>query len=69
MRAGGELKALACALCAGDCVIVELLKDCNLMPLFPKAVDAVVAAFDESMREAALTVASALRAQAAACAP
>jgi len=51
-----------CGFGFGDCVIVELLAENNQMPPFAKAVDAVVAPYDASMVEGALTVAAGLRA-------
>jgi len=47
----------------GDCVIMELLEDKKLIPPLPRAVDDVVIAFDESMRENAITVLQKLRQQ------
>ena len=45
----------------GDCVILELLKDKNLLPALPQQVDDVVIPFDETMREAAFEVVMKLR--------
>lgn len=47
----------------GDCVILELLKDKNLLPALPQTVDDVVIPFDETMREAAFEVVMKLRAK------
>ena len=45
----------------GDCVIVELLASLQLLPDLERTTPLVVAAYDESMMPAAMTVAHALR--------
>eukprot|EP00416_Gambierdiscus_australes_P035517 CAMPEP_0171096342 /NCGR_PEP_ID=MMETSP0766_2-20121228/44381_1 /TAXON_ID=439317 /ORGANISM="Gambierdiscus australes, Strain CAWD 149" /LENGTH=522 /DNA_ID=CAMNT_0011555303 /DNA_START=218 /DNA_END=1787 /DNA_ORIENTATION=+ len=45
----------------GDCVIIELLKEKNIVPALPEAVDYVVAAYNASMTGKALRVARLLR--------
>jgi len=53
----------ACGLGFGDAVIVELLKDLDLLPELPPRVDDVVFAFDPGLRTAAAGLAERLRAQ------
>ena len=53
----------ACGLGFGDAVIVELLKDLNLLPELPRRVDDVVFAFDPGLRVAATGLTDRLRAQ------
>merc|ERR1712217_654021 len=45
----------------GDCVVVELLKEKNVMPELPSMVEYVVAAFNKDMMGKALNVARLLR--------
>ncbi|CCW61731.1 unnamed protein product [Phytomonas sp. EM1] len=60
----GSPNPIPCAgLGFGDCVIVELLKEKNLLPSIPQKMDDVVIPFDESMRPAALKILKALRSQ------
>jgi histidyl-tRNA synthetase len=47
----------------GDCVIVELLKEKNLLPDLPPSLDDIIIPFDESLRPAACQVATKLREQ------
>jgi histidyl-tRNA synthetase len=51
----------ACGFGFGDAVIMELLKDKGLLPDLPAAVDDVVFAFSEPLREPAMAVAQRLR--------
>eukprot|EP01064_Diplonema_japonicum_P026633 TRINITY_DN38134_c0_g1_i1.p1 TRINITY_DN38134_c0_g1~~TRINITY_DN38134_c0_g1_i1.p1 ORF type:complete len:542 (+),score=96.56 TRINITY_DN38134_c0_g1_i1:54-1628(+) len=51
----------ACGFGFGDCVIIELLKDKKLLPTFESTVQDIVIPFNESMREAAVSVATKLR--------
>ncbi len=53
----------ACGLGFGDAVIVELLKDKDLLPSLAGEIDDVVFPFDGSLRDAAMQVASRLRNQ------
>ncbi len=53
----------ACGLGFGDAVIVELLKDKNLLPELAGAVDDVVFCFDAALRPQAMQIAARLRAQ------
>jgi len=46
----------------GDCVILELLKDKNLLPPLPPIIDDLIICFDESLRIAGCKVANKLRA-------
>ena len=57
----GGKDAPACGFGCGDAVIVELLKDKDLLPAIPKAVDDLVFAFDAELRPAAVQVAARLR--------
>jgi len=45
----------------GDCVIVELLKEKNLLPNFDPQIDDLIICFDESLRSAGCQVAAKLR--------
>lgn len=51
----------ACGFGFGDAVIVELLKEKNLLPVFPHIVDDVVMALDDSLKVPAATIAARLR--------
>jgi len=46
----------------GDCVIIELLKEKNLLPELPPQIDDLVICFDESLRPIGCKVANKLRA-------
>jgi len=46
----------------GDCVIIELLKDKNLLPPLPPLIDDLVICYDESLRTVGCKVANKLRA-------
>ena len=52
----------ACGFGFGDMVILEVLKDRELLPQLPGAIDDLVFAFDASLRSAAIDVATRLRA-------
>ena len=58
---GAMTEVPACGFGFGDCVIVELLRERNLMPDLPRAVDIVVAPFNVDMQGAAMAVAAGLR--------
>ncbi|MDA0335931.1 MAG: histidine--tRNA ligase [bacterium] len=58
----GGKDVAACGFGFGDAVIVELLKDQGLLPDLPAAVDDVVFAFSEELREPAMQVTRSLRA-------
>jgi len=45
----------------GDCVIIELLKDKNLLPALPPLIDDLVICYDESLRAVGCKVANKLR--------
>jgi histidyl-tRNA synthetase len=53
----------ACGLGFGDAVIIELLKDKNLLPELTSTVDDVVFSFDTNLRSAAMHIAAGLRRQ------
>lgn len=58
----GGIDAPACGFGFGDAVIVELLKERNLLPRFPQSVDDIVVALDEDLRPQATALAVKLRA-------
>eukprot|EP01126_Amoeba_proteus_P061005 TRINITY_DN8141_c0_g2_i1.p1 TRINITY_DN8141_c0_g2~~TRINITY_DN8141_c0_g2_i1.p1 ORF type:complete len:477 (+),score=109.64 TRINITY_DN8141_c0_g2_i1:83-1432(+) len=51
----------ACGFGFGDCVILELLKDRNLLPALPPSLDDLVVVYNEQLRPAACQVAAKLR--------
>jgi len=60
---GSNEEIPACGFGFGDCVILELLKDRNLLPTLSPEVDDLVIAFNEELRGPACQVANKLRAQ------
>jgi histidyl-tRNA synthetase len=60
---GSKEEIPACGFGFGDCVIIELLLDRNLLPVLNSEIDDIVIAFDESLRGAACRVANKLRSQ------
>jgi len=58
---GAVTEVPACGFGFGDCVVVELLKDKGLLPLLPKTIDFVVAAFNEQMQGSAMHATALLR--------
>lgn len=58
---GAMTEVPACGFGFGDCVIIELLKERNLLPDLPRSVDIVVAPFNADMQGAAMAVAAGLR--------
>mmetsp|Transcript_3823 Transcript_3823/g.4312 ORF Transcript_3823/g.4312 Transcript_3823/m.4312 type:complete len:517 (-) Transcript_3823:534-2084(-) len=58
---GAKTEVPACGFGFGDCVILELLKDLNLMPDISKRVDFVVAAYNPSMQGKAMAAAAKIR--------
>ncbi|KAJ1463232.1 hypothetical protein M885DRAFT_504838 [Pelagophyceae sp. CCMP2097] len=58
---GDKCQIPCCGFGFGDCVIVELLKELNLMPNLEASIEFVVAPFSESMQAPACEVARALR--------
>jgi len=60
---GSKEEIPACGFGFGDCVIVELLKDKNLLPNLDPEVDDLVIAFNENLRGPACQVTNKLRAQ------
>lgn len=58
----GSVKEVpCCGFGFGDCVIVELLKEKQVLPSFPSVVDFVVAAYNQEMMGKAMSVARRLR--------
>jgi len=58
---GSVTEVPACGFGFGDCVLVELLKDKGLMPDLPKAIEFVVAAFNDDMQGKAMKTAALIR--------
>ena len=61
IRYGSKVMIPCCGFGFGDCVIYELLKDLGKLPVLPRLVDFVVAAYDDSMFGPACQVAAELR--------
>uniref|UniRef100_A0A6B2L4E8 histidine--tRNA ligase n=1 Tax=Arcella intermedia TaxID=1963864 RepID=A0A6B2L4E8_9EUKA len=60
---GSKEEVPACGFGFGDCVIVELLKEKNLLPALEPEIDDLVIAFNEELRGPACQIANKLRAQ------
>ena len=58
---GAMSEVPACGFGFGDCVIVELLKEKGLVPVLPKSIEFVVAAFNEGMQGKAMKAAALIR--------